>query len=108
MFLADEKLSRSAAGRAKTGAMTAGQKALLATTIAAAVGFGIYEAHRMSQVRSQLAGWAKQLEDVVRENKELRQERDEARSQLAAAQRKNDRSPENGELQRLRAEVTRL
>ncbi len=97
-------------GLGKTAAiqsMTAIQKTLVSTAIAAALGTGIYEARRVAQLQSQAEALQQQDTALSEENKQLREERNQAAGKLAAAQRTSARG-DQAELQRLRAEVTRL
>jgi len=87
-------------------AMTTIQKALVTTALAAAVGTGIYEAHRASQLQDQAQALS------LRQNAltgQLEAERDEASNKLAAAQlRSNPSRGDLSEIARLRAEVAKL
>lgn len=87
----------------KTVAMTTLQKALIAATLVAAVGTGIYEARQASRLRSQVQTLrAQQAEQLMRE-------REEAASELAGLRAENEQLKRNAaELLKLRAETTRL
>jgi len=90
----------------KNIAMTTLQKALFATTLAAAIGSGIYEARRASQLQAQTLALRLQQDALT---DELQQERDKAARELAAAQLRGGRSKGDlSELLKLRAEVTKL
>ena len=93
----------------KTIAMTTLQKTLVAATIAAAVGTGIYEAHQNSRLREQNQTLRQYQDSLAEQNRQLQKERDEAASKFAAAQQAAGQPPGNTtELLRLRAEVARL
>jgi RNA polymerase sigma factor (sigma-70 family) len=90
----------------KNIAMTTLQKALLATTLAAAVGTGIYEARRASHLQEQTIALRLQEDALAAQ---LQQERDAASNQLAAARQQSGRSKSDlSELLKLRAEVGKL
>jgi RNA polymerase sigma factor (sigma-70 family) len=98
-------------GLTKTVTMTTIHKALVGTMIVAAVGTGIYETGRAAQFQSRAQTLEQQQQSFTLENRQLRQQRDELASKLAAAQQKDQsqrQNGESGELLRLRAEVTRL
>jgi RNA polymerase sigma factor (sigma-70 family) len=87
-------------------AMTTLQKALVTTTLAAALGTGFYEARRASHLQAQTLV-LRQQQDAL--SAQLQQERDEAAKSSAAAQLKDGKSPSDiSELLRLRAEVAKL
>jgi len=86
--------------------MTTLQKALVATTLAVAVGTGIYEAHRASNLQEQAQKLQLQQDSLAQQ---LQAERDAASNALAAAQRQTGQTHSDmSELLKLRAEVTRL
>jgi RNA polymerase sigma factor (sigma-70 family) len=90
----------------KSIAMTTLQKALIGTALAAAVGTGIYQAHRASMLEEQTAALRLEHDALARQ---LQEERTEASNKLAAAQLK--RTPSQGdlsELMKLRAQVAKL
>ncbi len=90
-------------------AMTALQKTVVAVTIAALAGVGIYEAHQNSQLREQVQILEQQQAPLALEIQQLRHERDDATSRLAALREDNERLARNsGELLRLRGEVGML
>ncbi len=91
----------------KAIAMTTLQKTLFTTVLAAAVGFGIYEARQVSVLRSQVQTLPpqQQTEQIL----QLHQERDEALSKLTAARAEMGQLRQDAaEILKLRAEVTRL
>jgi hypothetical protein len=85
----------------KNIAMTTLQKALLATTLAAALGTGIYQAHRASHLQEQALALRMQDDSLARQ---LQEERDEASNKLAAAQQQGGLA----ELVKLRTQVAKL
>jgi RNA polymerase sigma factor (sigma-70 family) len=90
----------------KNIAMTTLQKALIATTLAAAVGTGIYEGRRASHLQEQAQMLQLQHDSLAQQ---MQEERDAASNKLAALQRQP--GPAHGdlsELLKLRAEVTKL
>ena len=90
----------------KAIAMTTLQKTLIATTIVAAVGTGIYEARQVSQLRDQIQTLQRQQAEQVQQ---LVRERDEAASRLAGLRDDNERLNRNtAELLKLRGEVGML
>jgi RNA polymerase sigma factor (sigma-70 family) len=96
-------------GLTKTLSMTMIHKTLVGTIIAAAVGTGIYEARRATQLQSRAQTLEQQGQSLRLENEQLRQERDDVASRLAATQQKSQsQGADRNELLRLRAEVTRL
>jgi hypothetical protein len=89
--------------------MTTLQKALLATTLAVAVGTGIYEARRAAVSQDQISTLSAQQNSLIQENQALQQERDAATKKLAAMEGNRGQPGEGGaEIARLRAEVSRL
>jgi len=95
----------------QTIAMTTLQKAILGATLAVAVGTGVYEARRASTVRARLETLEQQQSPLTQQLQELRQERDDATTRLAAAWAENERlqsNPNTTELLKLRGEVARL
>jgi RNA polymerase sigma factor (sigma-70 family) len=93
----------------KAIAMTTIQKTLITTTIAAAVGTGIYEAQRAAYFQEQAQTHQHAQDSLTKENQQLRQERDDAATKLATAKwQAGQPSGDMAELMRLRAEVTRL
>ena len=87
----------------KTIAMTTLQKTLIAVTLVAAVGTGIYEAHQAARLRQE----SQLLQRLQAE--QLGQQRDETASKLAGLREENERLNRNtAELLKLRAETARL
>ena len=90
----------------KTIAMTTLQKTIITVTVAAAVGWGIYEARQASRLRGQNQTLQQQQAPLAEQIQQLQRERDEARNQLASIREAKDRLPENtAELLRLRGMV---
>jgi RNA polymerase sigma factor (sigma-70 family) len=93
----------------KAIAMTTLQKAIIGTTLAVAVGTGIYEARQASVLRSQVQTLRQQHAPLSERIQRMQQERDEATNQIARlneAISKNQK--DNLELLRLRGEVGQL
>ena len=89
--------------------MTTMQKALVATTIAVAVGVGIYEATQVSRLKGQLRSVANQQGVVDAQLAQLQQERDEANRKLQSAQAEVQRLLKvAADVPRLRGEVARF
>ncbi len=98
-------VTTTTATAAKIIAMTTLQKTLVATTLIAAVGTGIYEAR-------QAAGWRQRAVELHDQDgdqiQQAQRERDEAVRQLAALRSAQPRTDSNAELLRLRGEVGML
>ena len=93
----------------KAIAMTTLQKTLVAATLAAAVGMGIYEGHQASTARAQAEAFRKQHAALTEQMDQLIRERDEAANRVAALRAENEGlSRQPAELLRLRAELTAL
>ncbi len=94
----------------KAIAMTALQKTIIgAVLIAAAVGAGIYEAHRASILRTQVQSFQEQQLRVNRQIRQLAADRDEAARQLAVLAAENAALKKNpNEVLKLRGEVGTL
>jgi RNA polymerase sigma factor (sigma-70 family) len=89
--------------------MTTLQKTLIAATVVAAVGTGIYEARQASKLREQNQTLQKLQAPLADQIQQLTKDRDEATRQLVALRDENERLNRNtGELLKLRGEVTRL
>src|SRR5438876_4538080 len=96
-------------GLTKTLAMTTIQKTLLAATVVAAVGTGIYEARRISQLTGNIQALQQQQAPLTAQAGQLRRQRDDATSKSAALQQENGRLRQDSvELAKLRGEVARL
>lgn len=101
---------------AKVIAMTTLQKALVGTTLVAAIGTGVFEAHRASGLREQnlalqkqQAPLAAQIHQFTAQIQQLQQERNDATNRLAALQtRFAGLQQNNAELLKLRNESTQL
>lgn len=94
----------------KAIAMTATQKVLIAATLFAAVGTGIYEARQASTLRSKIQLLERQLQTPpAAQIQQLTNERDGDTRQLAALRGENERLNRNtAELLKLRGEITAL
>jgi RNA polymerase sigma factor (sigma-70 family) len=102
-------LTTTAITTTKTIAMTTLQKNLIAGTLAAAIGTGIYETHRALASGSQVQVFQQQQAPLQEQIERLTQERDAAVRKLAELQSDKERlSREAVELPKLRGEVTRL
>jgi RNA polymerase sigma factor (sigma-70 family) len=89
--------------------MTTLQKTLIAVTILAAVGTGLYELRQASALRSQLQSLQQQQAPLAGQIEQLTRERDEANAKLAALGEDKDRvNSSTAELLKLRGEVARL
>jgi hypothetical protein len=89
--------------------MTTLQKALIGATLATAVGTGLYEAHRASDLEEQVQTLRQQPAPAVDQNDPLRQHLDDANRQLAELRAQNDMLRRDlADLPRLRGEVGRL
>jgi RNA polymerase sigma factor (sigma-70 family) len=95
-----------AATTTKAIAMTATQKALVAATLVAAVGTGLYEGRQASILRGQVRTLQEQRISLTEEIVRLNRERTDAARQLSAAQSEATRGDQNTtELLRLRNDV---
>jgi RNA polymerase sigma factor (sigma-70 family) len=95
----------------KVIAMTALQKTIIGTALAAAIGTGVFEAHQVSKLREQNQTLQQQQAPLAGQIRQLRQERDDATNRLAALEAENAQLQANQketELLKLRGEVTRL
>lgn len=93
----------------KAIAMTTLQKTIIGTTLAVAVGTGIYEDRQASQLRDQVQTLQRQQAPLAEQNEQLTGEREDAIRRLTALRGDNERLNRNtGELLRLRGEVARL
>jgi RNA polymerase sigma factor (sigma-70 family) len=98
--------SSTAIAVTKNIAMTTLQKALITTALAAAVGTGLYQAHRASLLQGQADALRLQNDSLA---KQLQQERDAASNKLATAQFQSNQSRGDlSELLKLRAQVAKL
>jgi RNA polymerase sigma factor (sigma-70 family) len=92
----------------KAIAMTTLQKALVATTVAALVGVGFYEARQTSQLRDQMETLRHQQQSLTGQIAQLQHERDDAQASLANIQEENAHLKSGqgqAELLKLRSEV---
>jgi RNA polymerase sigma factor (sigma-70 family) len=93
----------------KTLAMTTLQKALIGAALATAVGTGLYEAHRVSDLQEQMQTLRQQPDPAAAQNDLLRQQLEEANRQLTALQAQNEMLRRDAaDVPRLRGEVGRL
>jgi len=93
----------------KTIAMTTLQKALIGAVLATAVGTGLYEAHRASDLREQMQALRQQPDPAAGQNDLLRRQLDEANRQLAELRAQNEMLRRDlADVPRLRGEIQRL
>ncbi|MHB8523873.1 MAG: sigma-70 family RNA polymerase sigma factor [Limisphaerales bacterium] len=93
----------------KAIAMTTMQKTLIAATLAVAVGTGIYEIRQADRLQSQVRALEQQQAPLTGQVVQLRRQRDDAASKLAAITQENERLRRGtAELPRLRGELGRL
>ena len=95
----------------KAIAMTTLQKTLITATIVTAVGTGIYEARRASQLSEQNQALQKQQAPLANQFRQLQRERDDATNRLAGLLAEILRlksNPNQSELLKLRGQVTAL
>ena len=95
-------------GLIKGLAMTTVQKSVIATTLAVAVGTGVYQAHQASRLRSDNEVIRQQHTAMTQQIEQLTKDKEQALRQAAAVRQQKDRSDETSELLRLRGEVSRL
>jgi hypothetical protein len=101
----------TAVAATKVIVMTTLQKAVIGTTIAVALGTGIFEAHRASQLRGEYQALEQQKNSLAAQMGQLQRERDDAKTELASISEENARlkSGQNlAELLKLRGEVGML
>jgi RNA polymerase sigma factor (sigma-70 family) len=90
-------------------AMTTLQKTLIATTIAVAVGAGLYERSQASRLRTTVETLQQQQAPIAEQIAQLTRARDDANALLAAVRDENARLRENAsDLPRLRAKLAQL
>jgi RNA polymerase sigma factor (sigma-70 family) len=95
----------------KAIAMTTLQKTIIGAVLTAAVGAGVFEAHQASQLQNQVQTLQQQQAPLADRVQQLQRERDDATNRLAALLVENGQlksNPNETELLKLRAEVTRL
>lgn len=96
-------------GLTKALTMTTLQKTLIAVTITAAVGTGIYEARRASQLQQQVQALQQQQGPLTSQLEQLRRQHEDGTSRLAALQQQNEQlRGDLAELPKLRGEIARL
>src|SRR5437870_10090080 len=89
--------------------MTTIQTTLVAATFVAAVGTGIYEARRVSHLTENVHALQQQQAPLTAQLGQLRRQRDDTTSKLAALEQENGRlRQDTAELAKLRGEVARL
>jgi RNA polymerase sigma factor (sigma-70 family) len=90
-------------------AMTTLQKALLAATLTAAIGTGIYEARRSASFQQQAQALRLQQDSLAQQNRVFMEQRDQASNRLAAVQADMSQAQASlSEVARLRDEVAKL
>lgn len=93
----------------KAIAMTTLQKTLIAATLVAAVGTGIYKPRQASISRTEIQTLKQQQASIAEQMDQLTRDRDEAKRQLAVLRGEGDRlNPDTRELLKLRGETTGL
>lgn len=93
----------------KTLAMTTIQKAFIGAALATAVGTGLYEAHRASELQEQMQTLRQQPDPAAGQIDQLRQQLEKANRQLAELRAQNDLLRRDlGDLPRLRGQVAQL
>ncbi len=94
---------------ANTITMTTMQKTLIAATVAAALGTGVYENHKASAMRAEVEKLRQQQAPLVEQANGLKRERDRAAARNAALQQENEQLRQTmAEVPKLRGEVARL
>jgi regulator of replication initiation timing len=89
--------------------MTTMQKTLIAATVAAALGTGVYENRRASAMRTEVERLEQKQAPLVEEVNGLKRERDQAAARHAALQQENEQLRQTmAEVPKLRGEVARL
>jgi hypothetical protein len=89
--------------------MTTLQKALIGTTLVAAIGAGIFEAHRAFGLHEENLALERQQAPLAAQILQLQQERNDATNQLAVLRSRLAEVPQNNrELLKLRGETTQL
>jgi len=93
----------------KTIAMTTFQKIAITATVAALVGTSLYEARQASLLRDQNQALRQRLSPLAEQLDKLQSERDSAiNRQASLAEQMEKNKSDNGELLKLRGEITRL
>ncbi len=99
----------SAVGTAKIIALSTVQKTLIATTLIAAVGTGIYEARRASNLRYPVQALEQQQKPLADQVQQMRRQRLDAAQRIDTLQQENELlRGDLAELTRLRGDVARL
>jgi Skp family chaperone for outer membrane proteins len=97
------------AGLIKGIAMTTVQKSVIATSLAVAIGTGVYQARQASQLRNENESIRQQQAAMTQQIEQLTKDREQALQRSARLEAQKDRSSEEtAELLRLRGEVGRL
>lgn len=90
-------------------AMTTLQKVLVGTTLVAAIGTGIFEAHRASRLDGENLALRRELTPLAADIQRLQQERSDATNKLAILEARLAAAPQNNaELLKLRGATTQL
>ena len=85
------------------------QKTLIAATLAAALGTGVYEKRRASAMRTEVERLEQQQAPLLEQVNGLKRERDQAAARHAASQQENEQLRQTmAEVPKLRGEVARL
>jgi len=101
--------SATAIVAANTITMTTMQKTLIAATLAAALGTGVYENRRASAMRTEVERLDQQQAPLIEQVNGLKRERDQAAGRHAALQQENEQLRQTmAEVPKLRGEVARL
>ena len=101
----------TAVAATKAIAMTTLQKTLIAATLTAAIGTGIYEARQNTQLRDRVQTLQQQQAPLAEQVRQLQHERGDATNRLVALEAENERLKSNSnenELLKLRGEVSQL
>jgi RNA polymerase sigma factor (sigma-70 family) len=93
----------------KTIAMTTLQKAIIGTTLAVAIGAGLFQTRQVSQLRSEVRTLQQRQSPLTEQIRRLQQERDDATNRLASlAVAVSKTTGNSAELLKLRSQMTRL
>ena len=107
-ILAGNAVSTSTAIATKAIAMTTLQKTVIAVSLVAAVGAGIFQSRQNTNLRDQVQTIRQQQAPLTRQIEQLQRERDEATNRLAGLLAENSRlksDPNQTELLKLRGEI---
>jgi len=96
-------------GLTKALAMTTIQKTLIAATVVAAVGTGVHQARRVSQLTGEIQSLKQRQAPLIDQSQQLRRQRDDTTRQLATMQQANEQlRRDTAELGKLRGEAARF